>query len=96
MLNHMVAKSRPSNHRVDEEIRPLGQAIKRLREAKDMTLDDLEETSGIDRNTISRYENLKVNPTATALLKLARGLDVNVSELMKALDHKPDPEAGEG
>jgi transcriptional regulator with XRE-family HTH domain len=68
---------------------PLAVEIQRLRVAAGLTLDQLAERTAIPRNTIHRYENGKLNPTAKALLRLAIGLGVNLSELVKPLDHLP-------
>jgi transcriptional regulator with XRE-family HTH domain len=92
----MARKPQARHAPVDARLTPLGHSLKRARESKDMTLDELQNKTGIDRNTINRYENLRINPSVLGLLKIAHGLDVNVSELIKALDHKPEPERAEG
>lgn len=69
------------------DITPLGVELQRLRMDAGLTLDQLAERTGIPRNTIHRYENHRLNPTAKALLRLAIGLEVNISELVKPLDH---------
>lgn len=69
------------------DITPLGIELQRLRLEAGLSLDGLAERSGIPRNTIHRYENHHLNPTAKALLRLAIGLEVNVSELVKPLNH---------
>ncbi|RIS81279.1 helix-turn-helix domain-containing protein [Mycobacteroides abscessus] len=69
------------------EITPLGIELQRLRMDAGLTLDQLAERTGIPRNTIHRYENHHLNPTAKALLRLAIGLGINISELVKPLNH---------
>lgn len=69
------------------DISALSIGIQRLRTDRALTLDQLAERTGIPRNTIHRYENSKLNPTAKALLRLAIGLEVNISELVKPLNH---------
>lgn len=56
---------------------------------KKLSLDALSERTGIPRNTIHRYENHQLNPTAKALLRLAIGLETNISDLVSPLDHLP-------
>lgn len=69
------------------DITSLGIELQRLRLEAGLSLDGLAERSGIPRNTIHRYENHHLNPTAKALLRLAIGLEVNISELVKPLNH---------
>lgn len=69
------------------DISALGIGIQRLRVDAGLTLEGLAERTGIPRNTIHRYENGKLNPTAKALLRLAIGLEINISELVQPLDH---------
>ncbi|MBN7388540.1 helix-turn-helix transcriptional regulator [Mycobacteroides abscessus subsp. abscessus] len=69
------------------DISALGIGLQRQRVDAGLTLEGLAERTGIPRNTIHRYENGKLNPTAKALLRLAIGLGINVSELVKPLNH---------
>ncbi|SIA11512.1 Helix-turn-helix [Mycobacteroides abscessus subsp. abscessus] len=69
------------------DITPLGIELQRLRLEAGLSLDGLAERSGIPRNTIHRYENHRLNPTAKALLRLAIGLNINISELVSPLNH---------
>ncbi|SLG16898.1 helix-turn-helix domain-containing protein [Mycobacteroides abscessus] len=69
------------------DISALGIGIQKQRVDAGLTLEGLAERTGIPRNTIHRYENGKLNPTAKALLRLAIGLEVNVSELVRPLNH---------
>ncbi|SKX29112.1 putative transcriptional regulator [Mycobacteroides abscessus subsp. massiliense] len=69
------------------DISALAVEIHKQRATAGLTLDRLSERTGIPRNTIHRYENGKLNPTAKALLRLAIGLGINVSDLVKPLDH---------
>lgn len=59
--------------------------------SKKLSLDALSERTGIPRNTIHRYEAHQLNPTAKALLRLAIGLETNISDLVAPLDHLPKP-----
>lgn len=59
----------------------LGQRIKRLRLARALTLEQLGQQSGLARSTLSKIENGQMSPTYDALLKLARGLQMNLGEL---------------
>ncbi|MUM19906.1 hypothetical protein BI330_24065 [Mycobacterium sp. CBMA 623] len=69
---------------------PLAVELQRLRIEKHLSLDGLAERTGISRNTIHRYENHQLNPTAKALLRLAIGLETNISDLIRPLNHLPE------
>ncbi|MBE5502865.1 helix-turn-helix domain-containing protein [Mycobacteroides abscessus] len=71
------------------DITPLGVELQRLRVQAGLTLEGLAERSGIPGNTIHRYENHHLNPTAKALLRLAIGLNINISDLVSPLNHLP-------
>ncbi|SKG10766.1 Helix-turn-helix domain [Mycobacteroides abscessus subsp. massiliense] len=72
------------------DIAPLAVELQRLRMEKRLSLDGLAERTGISRNTIHRYENHGLNPTAKALMRLAIGLEINISDLVKPLNHLPE------
>ncbi len=60
----------------------MGYKIREAREAKKMTQEELAETSGVSRGTISALENGKMRATSTqTLLKLARALDTTVEQI---------------
>ncbi len=63
----------------------MGYRIKELREAKNMTQEDLAEKSGVSRGTIISLENnAEQNTTTATLLKLARALDTTVDDIFFA------------
>lgn len=59
----------------------LGRRIRSLRAAKNLTLEQTSQASGLARSTLSKIENGQMSPTYDALLKLATGLDVDLTEL---------------
>ncbi|MBN7314143.1 helix-turn-helix domain-containing protein [Mycobacteroides abscessus] len=71
------------------DITALAVELQRRRIDRGLSLDGLAERTGIPRNTIHRYENAQLNPTAKALLRLAIGLDINISDLVAPLNHLP-------
>jgi transcriptional regulator with XRE-family HTH domain len=54
----------------------LGERIKRLREVKQWTLEQLADASGVDKGQISRYEKNTADPGTKSLAAVARALDV--------------------
>lgn len=61
-----------------------GENIRRIRENKELGLNELSRLSGVNASYISALErNEKQNPTITTLKKLADTLEVTIDELMK-------------
>lgn len=60
-----------------------GAHLKSLRKQQGLTLIDVEIGSGISNGDLSRIERGKKNLTLTSLSKLAEGLGVSMSELVK-------------
>lgn len=59
--------------------------FKELRESRDLTLEQLEERSGVSASTISRLENGKMKITAEYLQKLADVLGYHPAEFIADL-----------
>ena len=57
--------------------------LKRLREAKDWSQEELADHAGIHRTYVSGVERAIRNPTVTVLMKLAKGLGVPLTELVR-------------
>jgi transcriptional regulator with XRE-family HTH domain len=66
-----------------EKAMNLGKRVRGLREANNMTQAQLEENTGIKREYLSKVESGKLNPTYTTLLKIAHGLRISLSEMLK-------------
>lgn len=60
----------------------LGDRIKELRKARDMTLKDVSKSVGVDVGTVSRWENGKMFPHAEQLNRLADLFGTSMAELM--------------
>lgn len=66
--------------------------LKELREEKGLTLDDIENITGIKRGTFNNYENGKTEPKLDTWGKLASFFDVPISYLMGLTDDENDSE----
>lgn len=66
-----------------DEIKQIGQNIRKYRLKKGFSQLDLAASSGFEESSIGRLENGKTNPTIKTLLKIARALDIKLSELVK-------------
>jgi len=65
---------------------PLAQHLRKLRTDRSLTLQDLADTSGVSRATLSRIENGEVSPTAETLGRLASALVLPLSQLLAPLE----------
>ena len=65
------------------ELVELGKIIKSKRESKGLTQLELAEKSDVDRNYIGMLERGERNPSYLSLLKIAKGLNIKVSNLIK-------------
>lgn len=64
-------------------LKKLGANIKRLREAKNLSLRELSYECDIDNSKISKIEKGQVNITFTTILQLANALQTHPSELLR-------------
>ena len=62
-------------------IKKLGKRIKFLRNERNMTQVDLSITSDMEENAIQRIEAGRTNPTTITLLKISKGLNIEMKEL---------------
>ncbi|MGO3184532.1 MAG: helix-turn-helix domain-containing protein [Aequorivita sp.] len=67
---------------LNEFLVKFGEKVKKERESKGLTLDDLEFHSSIDSSDINKIELGQRNITMKSLLKIANGLKVNPQELL--------------
>lgn len=60
----------------------IGKNIQKLRLARSLTLNVLSERSGVSKAMLSQIESNKVNPTVATVWKIARGLGVDLHDLL--------------
>lgn len=61
----------------------LGQIIREKREALGLTQIEVAEKAGLDRNYIGMVERGERNPSYLSLIKIAKGLNMTVDQLIK-------------
>lgn len=66
----------------------LGEIIKSLRESKNISLNIFAFENDLQKSLISRTENGKSEIKFISLCKIAQGLDIKTSQLMKNLEDK--------
>lgn len=69
--------------RKDPLLRALGWRVRQLREGKHWTQETLAARSALDRSYIAGIEAGLRNPSVKALAKIARALNVSLSELLE-------------
>lgn len=61
----------------------VGQRVKALREAMQLSLRDLAERSGVSAPMLSQVERGETSPTLSVAARIARGLDLSLSQLLR-------------
>ena len=67
--------------RDEEGLKLLATKLKEIRAKKKYTQESLAYESGITLSQIARIETCKINPTVSTMFKIARTLNIQVSEL---------------
>ena len=68
-----------------EKLKNLGKRVASFRKEKGFTLKELSYSIGKDPQSIHRLEMGDVNPSYLYLLELCKGLEIDISELLKDL-----------
>ncbi len=66
----------------------LGERVKRLREAKGLSLRELARSAGVSAPMLSQVERGETSPTLSSATKIASGLELSLSKLLR-LDEEP-------
>ena len=69
----------------------VGDRLKAIREMKNMSQGDIEKKTGLLRCYVSRVENNHTVPAVETLEKMARAMDVSMSQLFHEDDGSPEP-----
>ncbi|WP_063580014.1 helix-turn-helix domain-containing protein [Achromobacter ruhlandii] len=64
----------------------LAQRLRALRQARDWTLKQAAQATGVSTSTLSKIENGLLSPTYDNLIKIAAGLELDMAELFTASD----------
>ena len=76
--------------------RVVGLNLKRLRDAMDVSQEEMADKAGIHRTYISGVERGVRNPTVTVLAKIAKAAGAAPEELLRAVEVKPRPKGRKG
>ena len=73
-----------------QQLPDIGKTIKQLRSAKNLTLDQLAESSGVSKSMLSQIERNKTNPTVGTLWSLTEALNIDIGDLLYPSPKKND------
>lgn len=65
-----------------ETLKRLGEHIKSIRVEKGLTLEEVGNRIGKDRQSIHRLEKGQFNPSYLYLVEVCRGLEIDISEIL--------------
>jgi transcriptional regulator with XRE-family HTH domain len=68
-----------------------GAHVKRLREVRRLTQEELAERSGLAADTIRRLEHQEFSPSLRTLRKVCKGLDLSVGAMFNAFELVDEP-----
>ncbi|MFT3926932.1 MAG: XRE family transcriptional regulator [Myxococcales bacterium] len=83
MLRPTVGETSGDDLGAAEMNRRVSEALKRMRKARNLSLDQLAIKSGVSRAALSQIEGARTNPTLSVLWKIAAGLEVPFQELLE-------------
>jgi transcriptional regulator with XRE-family HTH domain len=70
----------------EQRLKALGLKVKAIRKDKKLTLQELAYSIGKDHQSIYRLESGAINPSYLYLLEICKGLEINISDLLKDLE----------
>lgn len=72
----------------DDCSQQIGDRIRQLREDKGLTIDELSQLTGFDRQTLQAIEENKINPQLGTIIKLSKALDSALQRLISGEGQK--------
>ncbi len=78
-----------TDKKLDRLVTALGEAIRKRRQAKNLSQEALAEIADFDRTYVSLLERGERNPSFTNLCRVAAALDTTPSELLKEISYEP-------
>jgi XRE family transcriptional regulator, regulator of sulfur utilization len=84
-MTPVTQQERPQRAESAEQLNPtaIGARVKALREAEGLSLRDLAERSGVSAPMLSQVERGETSPTLTVAGRIAAGLDLRLSQLLR-------------
>ena len=63
-------------------VREFGFHVRRLREARDLSQQELADLSDVSKRTIIRIENCQIKPNFDIMISLSKAMDITLKELV--------------
>ena len=73
---------------IDDELRALAAAIREIRARQQMTQEGLAAAGGVGRKYVGQIERGEITPSFAALVGVARGLEVPLSEIIRVYEER--------
>lgn len=67
----------------ERDLKKLGEKVRSIREGKGMTLEEVAQKVGKDRQSIHRLEKGSFNPSYIYLMEVCKGLGITLTELFE-------------
>ncbi len=69
---------------VNEKIlKSIGDNIRKIRDSKNISQQELADHSNVAKSTIHRIENGKLNPSIVTIIKICDFLEINIEQIIK-------------
>jgi transcriptional regulator with XRE-family HTH domain len=78
-----TARRKPPSNDGERRIAAVGDRVRTLREAADLSLRDLAEQSGVSAPMLSQVERGETSPTLAVAARIAAGLELSLSQLLR-------------
>lgn len=72
----------------EAERRAFGRAVLESRARRALSQEELAARAGLHRNYVGSWERGELNPTFGSMLRLVRGLDIRLSELLRVYERQ--------
>lgn len=73
-----------------DDLLHLGKLIQRLRSAKGLSQEGLAAVANVERSFVGKIERGESSPSFTVLLRIARGLSIPLSELIRIFESEAE------
>jgi XRE family transcriptional regulator, regulator of sulfur utilization len=72
----------------DEQLRTLGQAIRRIRRERDLSQEAVAAAAGVHPNQVGRLERGAADVYTTTMLRIVAGIGVSLGDVARAYDER--------
>lgn len=82
-IQYFFHLTRPLNVKNPEEIKEFGFHLRKVREERELSQQQLADMANIHKTSLQRMENARQAATIDVLISLAKALDISLSDLVK-------------